>query len=562
MSPEMREGGGIIMRGPAYKWRVLISVIFGLFMVILDTTVVNVAFPTLRAEYDASISESQWIISIYVMALGISTPLSAFMAERFGIKRTYVAGLALFVIGSAVCGVSPSLGVLVAARALQGLGGGLALPLGTTLLFGAFTAAEQGLAFGVFGIALVAAPALGPILGGALVDNGAWRWIFFINIPIGILGFTLASLWLRERKAERPPRFDLLGFMTSTIGFGAVLYAASVASNDGWTARNVVIAFIVGGVSLVAFALIELFVAREPLLNLRLFSIPIFTLATVVGWVSVLALFGAEFLLPLYLQTLRGKSALETGLILLPLAIASGIVAPFSGKLFDLIGPRVIAVVGFGLLAVNTWQFSQLGADTSIPFILFLLALRGVALGLTVQTTLVTALSRVPGPEVARASSLSNATRQVVQSIGVAILATVLVSTLSTQVKSFEMQFQSATTATATPSNPFVQQIVDQFKSKGLCGVTIPAIPAAPGGPVGTGGPPPGLPAQALVDQACSESIAGYEQAYTLTFYFALLAMALGFFLPGWPAKWEGRRAPPAGPEGADEQPAAPVAAH
>ena len=545
------------MRGLEYKWRVLISVIFGLFMVILDTTVVNVAFPTLRAEFNVGVSDSQWIISVYVMALGVSTPLSAFLAERFGIKRTYVLGLAAFVVGSAICGIAPSLPVLVAARALQGFGGGLALPLGTTLLFGAFTAAEQGLAFGVFGIALVVAPALGPILGGLLVDHGDWRWIFFINIPIGVLGVTLSSLWLRERKAERAPRFDLLGFITSTVGFGAVLYAASVAANDGWTSQHVLIGFAVGGVSLLLFAIIELFVAREPLLNLRLFSIPVFTIATVIGWVSVLALFGAEFLLPLYLQTLRGKTAFETGLIVLPLAIASGIVAPFSGKLYDWIGPRMIAVVGFGLLAVNTWQLSQLDATTSINWLLFLLVIRGVALGLTVQLTLVTALSRVPGREVARASSLSNATRQVVQSIGVAVLATVLVSTLSTQVKTLESAFQE--TSGISTSNP----IAAQFAKNGLCGVKIPALPAIPGASSvgGAGGPPAGIPTQALIDQACRESVRGYEQAYQLTFYFALLALALGALLPGWPLKWQGRQKPDAG-LGEAEAAQAPVAAH
>lgn len=544
------------MRGLDYKWRVLISVIFGLFMVILDTTVVNVAFPTLRAEFNVGVADSQWIISIYVMALGISTPLSAYLAERFGIKRTYVLGLAAFVVGSAICGVAPSLPVLVAARALQGFGGGLALPLGTTLLFGAFTVAEQGLAFGVFGIALVVAPALGPILGGLLVDHGDWRWIFFINIPIGLLGVTLSSLWLRERKSERAPRFDLLGFITSTIGFGAVLYAASVAANDGWTSRHVLIGFAVGGASLLLFALIELFVAREPLLNLRLFSIPVFTIATVIGWVSVLALFGAEFLLPLYLQTLRGKTAFETGLIVLPLAIASGIVAPFSGKLYDWIGPRMIAVVGFGLLAVNTWQLSQLDATTSITWLLFLLVIRGVALGLTVQLTLVTALSRVPGREVARASSLSNATRQVVQSIGVAVLATVLVSTLSAQVKTLESAFQD--TSGISTNNP----IAAQFAKEGLCGVKIPAIPVIPGAPSaasGAGGPPAGVPTQALVDQACRESVQGYERAYQLTFYFALLALALGALLPGWPLRWQGRQQHDAGEA---ETTQAPVAAH
>jgi len=549
------------MRGLDYKWRVLISVIFGLFMVILDTTVVNVAFPTLRAEFNVGISDSQWIISIYVMALGISTPLSAFMADRFGIKRTYALGLAAFVIGSAICGVAPSLPVLIVARALQGFGGGLALPLGTTLLFGAFSAAEQGLAFGVFGIALVVAPALGPILGGLLVDHGDWRWIFFINVPIGVLGFILSTLWLRERKADRVPRFDFLGFITSTIGFGAALYAASVASNDGWTSRHVVIGFAVGGASLLLFTLVELFVAREPLLNLRLIGIPVFTLATVVGWVSVLALFGAEFLLPLYLQTLRGKTAFETGLILLPLAIASGIVAPFSGKLYDWIGPRAIAVVGFGLLAVNTWQLSQLDATTSITWLLALMAIRGVALGLTVQLTLVTALSRVPGREVARASSLSNATRQVAQSIGIAVLATVLVSTLSTQVKTLEATFQQ-TSGVAT-SNPIAQQ----FAENGLCGVKLPTgveIPAgAPGanGQPSIGGAPAGIPTQALIDQACSESVKGFERAYLLTFYFSLLAVALGALLPGWPLRWRGRRKHNEG-SSASEGAEAPVAAH
>jgi len=347
----------------AYKWRVLISVIFGLFMVILDSTVVNVAFPTLRSEFKVSVADSQWVISIYVMALGISTPLSAYLADRFGIKRTYVTGLALFVVGSIICGLAPNLGVLIAARALQGFGGGLALPLGTALLFSAFPVAEQGVAFGVFGIALVVAPALGPILGGALVDHGFWRWIFFINVPIGILGVTLASLWLRERTSEHPPTFDILGFLTSAVGFGSILYAASVASNDGWTSQTVLTFFAIGAVALVAFALIELFVAKQPLLNLRLFQRPVFLAATLVGWVSVLALFGAEFLLPLYLQELRGKSAFETGLILLPLAISSGIVAPFAGRLYDLVGPRALIVGGFGILLINTWQLSQITAN-------------------------------------------------------------------------------------------------------------------------------------------------------------------------------------------------------
>jgi len=567
----------------AYKWRALISVIFGLFMVILDTTVVNVAFPTLRSEFKVGVSDSQWIISLYVMALGVSTPLSAYLADRFGAKRIYVLGLAMFVIGSIICGFSPSLLVLIAARGLQGFGGGLALPLGSAILFNSFEPQEQGVAFGVFGIALVVAPALGPILGGALVDHGLWRWIFFLNVPIGAAGITLASLWLREQKSKERPVFDILGFLASAVGFALVLYAASIASDDGWTSQKVLICFAIGGVSLIAFTLIELFVAKEPLLNLRLFQRPVFLVATLVGYVSVLALFGAEFLLPLYLQELRGKSAFETGLILLPLAISSGIVAPFSGRLYDLVGPRILIVAGFGILLINTWQFAQLDANTSIGFILFLLVLRGIALGLTVQTTFVAALGAAPPRDTARASSLTNSTRQVVQSIGIAVLATVLVSTLSTQTKNYEAQFQNTNVSSST-------SIPGLSFSNGICGVKVVPAPKLPSG--GQGGPPPGigghggsggLPPQVQqqlilskitpkIHQACTESVSGFQAAYTLTFYFALIAMLIGFFLPGWPGKWSGRPGQgrrgrgaedgPASVSGEAEAPPTPVIAH
>lgn len=181
------EQGGLV-----YKWKVLISVVFGVFMIILDTTVVNVAFPTVRGEFNASLSDSQWILSIYVLALGIGTPLAGFLADRFSIKRVYITGLVTFVTGSLLCGLAPNLWMLVAARALQGIGGGLAQPLATALLFTAFPTEEQGRALGYFGIVLLVAPALGPLMGGFLVDQDAWRYIFFINIPIGIVGALLS----------------------------------------------------------------------------------------------------------------------------------------------------------------------------------------------------------------------------------------------------------------------------------------------------------------------------------------------------------------------------------
>jgi DHA2 family multidrug resistance protein len=494
-------------------------------MVVLDTTVVNVAFQTIRREFGAGLNQSQWVLSVYVLALGIATPVAGFLADRFGIKRIYITGLAVFILGSLLCGVAPNLELLVLARMLQGLGGGIALPLGSALLLRAFPVAEQGKALGIFGVALVMAPALGPILGGWLVDANHWRWIFFINLPIGALGITLASRFLREERREHRSAFDPLGLVTAVIGFGAVLYAASIAAERGWTSAEVQTWFGIGFVGLAAFAIVELFVAKSPLLDLRLFRRRTFLLASLVGYVSVLALFGAEFLLPVYLQAVRGRSALETGWILLPLAIAAGIATPLAGRSYDRIGPRPLIVVGFGLLVLNTWQMSLLDGNTPIRWILFLLVIRGLALGMTVQTTFVTALSVVPRLELPRGSSLVNALRQVVQAIGVAILATVLASTLSPQIRAAQAQFEDAP--------------ADGTGHGGVCAAP-PAHVATPGGVgvvVATEEPP-----SRLLQRACTEMVAGFERAYRLTFYLAMVAVLLGLLLPGWPGAWAGRQ--------------------
>jgi len=460
----------------AYKWKVLAAVVFGIFMVVLDTTVVNVAFPTLRTEFGAPLAEAQAIVSVYVLALGIGTPPAGFLADRYGIKRMYIVGLACFGAGSLLAGFAPSLLILVAARVLQGLGGGIAIPLGSAMLYKAFMPSELGLALGIYGIAILVAPALGPIVGGLLVDAGLWRWIFFVNVPVAATGLIVAARFLRPEPVVNPPGFDIRGLALATTAFGALLHAASLAANNGWTSRQVLLWFAIGTVSGALLVHHELNSHERPLLNLRLFRIPAFFTASLIGYVTVLALFGAEFLMPLYLQALRRQDALQTGLILLPLAITAAITTPLAGRIYDRIGPRPLVVFGFIVLAVNTWQLSKIEAATSIPWIMLLLALRGLALGATVQTTFATALGSVPREIVARGSSLINSTRYVVQAIGVAILSTVLVS-------------------------------------RSHAGASVLDAP----------------------------SLRGFEAAYRLTFFLALLAIPIACFLPGWPGKWQGR---------------------
>ena len=522
-------------KGLESKWKVLISVMFGIFMIILDSTVVNIAFPTLRREFGATLADAQWVLSIYVLSLGVTTPVSGYLADRFGIKRVYLLGLSLFVFGSLLCGLAPSLGWLIVARAIQGFGGGIAQPLGPAQLYRAFPPKEQGTALGYFGIALVFAPALGPILGGWLVDANLWRLIFFINIPIGIVGVFLGSRFLLDYRVERKPKFDPLGLITAAIGFGSVLYAASIAETNGWTGPATLTWLGVGVVSLVAHAIIELYIVKEPMTTLRLFSNPVFLNAALVGYVATVALFGAEFLMPIYLQAFRGRTALEAGFILLAVAVTSGITTPLAGRLYDKFGPRMNLIVGFSILCINTWQLSKIEGNTPISFVVFLLALRGLAVGLTLQTSFVAALSSVPLNQLPRGSSLLNSTRFVVQAVSVAALATIFSSAVPAAVRAQQDKLQETQATTST-----------RF---GVC--ETPGVRAEDNLPPGVDVSLASLPSAqvaaaktkilASLEVACDSSIKGFENSYRLTFFAAIGALIVGAFLPGWPGKWGGR---------------------
>lgn len=521
-------------RGIEQKWKVLISVMLGIFMIILDSTIVNIAFPTLRASLGASLADAQWVISIYVLALGISTPVAGYLADRFDIKLVYLIGIAVFTAGSLLCGLAPTLGLLIAARAIQGIGGGIAQPLGAAQLYRAFPPKEQGTAFGILGIALVVAPALGPILGGWLVDLHVWRAIFFVNVPIGIVGVLLGTRFLIDFKSGRRPLLDPLGVVTAVVGFGAVLYAASEAETYGWTGAATLTILGIGLAILLLHVYIELRVAKDPMTNLRLFGNGVFLNASLVGYVATIALFGAEFLMPIYLQNFRGRTALEAGVILLGVAATSAVATPLAGRLFDKIGPRMIMFTGFVILCFNTWQLAELQATTSIPYIVFLLALRGLAVGLILQTSFVAALGSVPIDQLPRGSSLFNSTRFVVQAISVATLATILVGFLSPSAQAAAQQMQDA------------QATGVRF---GVC--ETPGVAAQDNLPPGASASLASLPAAAaqaaqaqilaMMQTTCDESMQGFQAAYRLTFYVSLAALIIVSFLPGWPGKWAGR---------------------
>lgn len=412
-----------------YKWIVAMVVILGVFMSILDQTIVNIAIPRLQTAFGADIHSVQWVLTAYILTQGVVTPTAAYFSETFGIKRFYIFSLAAFTIGSALCGIAWSLPVLILFRIIQGAGGAALFPLSITLLFREFPPQERGAAMGFFGIPALLAPALGPTLGGYIVTYAGWQLIFYINVPVGILAIILAFILLRNSQPERNTRFDFPGFFLATVGLSTFLYALSDASTDGWTSTPVLGSLLIGVLSLAIFVTYEIMIAnrgRQPLLDLRLFANGPFRSSMIANVFVVFCLFGGLFLLPIYLQNIRGQSAFQAGLILLPQALASMVSVIIGGRLVDRIGVRAVMIPGLLVLGVATWQLAYITVYSPFWWIQTMLILRGIALGMTIQPLTVASMAEIRPRQLPQATSLSTVIRAVSSSLGIAILATLV----------------------------------------------------------------------------------------------------------------------------------------
>ena len=419
-----RRGGGL-----DYKWILAMVVILGVFMSILDQTIVNIAIPRLQTAFGADIHSVQWVLTAYILAQGVATPAAAFFSDRLGIKRFYIMSLVAFTIGSAMCGLAWSLPILIIFRILQGLGGAALFPLSITLLFREFPPQERGMAMGFFGVPALLAPAVGPTLGGYLVTYAGWQLIFYINVPVGIAAIILSILFIRPARPEGNTRFDPIGFICAAAGLTLILYALSSASTDGWGSATVLGFLTVGLLFIAIFIATELILANrggQPLLDLRLFANGPFRAGMIANVFVIFSLFSALFLFPIYLQNLRQLSAFQAGLILLPQALASMVTTIIGGRLVDRIGVRAVMIPGLLILGFATWQLSQLTLYSPYSWMQLMLILRGMALGLTIQPLTVASLSEISPRQLGQASAISTVNRAVSSSLGIAILATLV----------------------------------------------------------------------------------------------------------------------------------------
>jgi len=415
-----------------YRYRVMVVYILGVFMTVIDGTMVNVALPTLADDFGVASTDIEWVAVGYLLALAAVIPAAGWLGDRFGSKRVFVSALGIFVGMSLLCGAAQTLNQLIAFRVLQGVGGGMLVPIGSAMLFRAFPLEERAkAAVGVLSVAVVA-PAIGPMLGGILVDQVSWRWIFLINGPIGAGAIALAIMWLREEKQDEPGRFDLAGFVLSAAGVSTILYALSIGPERGWAAPSTIAFAAVGVSSLVALVVVELRVDR-PMLALRLFRDRLFRTVNIASSTVYAGFFGLIFVLPLYLQTLRGFSAFQSGLAQSPQAFGVFLVSNLLGRrLYRVVGPRRLMVVGTAITATVTCAYAAAGLDTPLGAIAGLSFARGLSIGMVFVSIQTAVYATTSNADTGRATSLFNTQRQIAYASGVALAATVIAARLST----------------------------------------------------------------------------------------------------------------------------------
>lgn len=412
-----------------YKWQAAIVVVIGLFLSVLDNTIVSVALPNMRAAFGTDFASVTWVATSYFLAQAGIIPATGYLSDRWGMKIVFVTALGIFLVGSLLCAVAPTQPFLIAARVVQGIGGGALMPISFAIAYRAFPRDEWGRATTIIGIPVLLAPVLGPIVGGYLTTAFQWRAIFTINLPIGGAGFILAMALLRSRSADGPlgldgdaqGPFDLLGLTLSTVGFTALVYGLLQAGTQGWSDRMADIAILLGAALIVALVVVE-YRMRAPVLDVRLFRINTFAIANVLLWLVVASFYGTLFLIPFYYETIQNASALTAGEIMIGQGVASAVAIALAGELYNTLGPRVLVSVGVVALGVSMIGFTHLTLNTTGLSIQPWMLLRGLGLGLTTIPLQNLALSVVRHRDVARASSLVNATRQVFAAAGLAAL--------------------------------------------------------------------------------------------------------------------------------------------
>jgi EmrB/QacA subfamily drug resistance transporter len=413
------------------KWWTLVAVSFGLFMIMLDNTVVNVALPSIRADLGISVAELEWVVNAYALTFGVLLLTGGKLADLLGRRRIFIAGLVIFTGASLWCGLADGAASLIAARTVQGAGAALMNPATLSIITATFPARLRGTAIGIWAGVSALALAIGPLVGGVLTERISWSWIFFVNVPVGVVAVLAARAFIDESKdTSREQRLDLPGLATSAVGLFALTYALIETNTHAWGSPRVLSLLVLAAVSLAAFVVLEQR-QRIPMLDLSLFRNPTFSGANTVMGLVGLAMFGIFFFNSLFLQNVLGYSAIKTGATFLPMTVLIILVAPVAGRFTDRIGPRWLMAAGLTLLTGSLLLFGTLDEQSSFWNILPGLLVGGFGMAITMAPTTAAAMSSVPVDKAGVGSAVINSMRQVGGSLGIAIMGTLVATSVT-----------------------------------------------------------------------------------------------------------------------------------
>jgi EmrB/QacA subfamily drug resistance transporter len=412
---------------------VSIVVVLGTVMSILDTTIVNVAINTLSRDFNTSLATIQWVATGYMLALATVIPLTGWAADRFGTKRLYMISIILFLAGSALSGAAWSAESLIAFRILQGLGGGMIMPAGMTILSRAAGPQRVGRVMSIVGVPMLMGPIIGPVLGGWLVDDVSWRWIFYVNLPIGAVALTAALKLLPRDEPAAHEKLDWLGLLLLSPGLAAFVYGLAETSSSGGVGSAKALVPMLAGVALIGTFIAHALRSAWPLIDLRLFRHRTMSAASATTFSFAAAMFGAMFLLPLYYQVVRGQSALHAGLLLAPQGVGAALMMPIAGKITDDVGPGKVVLTGLTFLLIGMLGFTQVGADTSFWILGGAQFFMGLGMGAAMMPAMTAAYQTLQRQQMARATTALNIIQRVGGSIGTALLSVVLTHQLASR---------------------------------------------------------------------------------------------------------------------------------
>ena len=444
---------------------ILAVLMIGAFITFLNNTLLNIALPSIMVDLDVDASTVQWLTTGFMLVNGIMIPTTAFLIQKYSVRRLFLTAMGLFAAGTIIAGIAHSFPVLLTARMVQASGSAIMMPLLMNVMLVSFPVEKRGAAMGVFGLVLMGAPAIGPTLSGWIIEHYDWRMLFHFVTPIAIAVLLIGFFLLKDKKEKVDIRLDVFSLLLSSVGFGGLLYGFSSAGSKGWDSPQVYGTIIIGVISLVTFILRQ-FKLERPMLNFGIYKYPMFALSSAISMVITMAMFSGMLLLPIYVQTIRGISPLDAGLMMLPGAVLMALMSPITGKLFDKYGGRILAIVGLVITTVTTYYFSKLTLDTSYTQLVILNTVRMFGMSMVMMPVSTNGLNQLPARYYPHGTAMNNTTQQVSGAIGTAFLVTIM----SNRTETYATEFATAAmkNAVGQPTAEMQQQIAMRAMLEGI----------------------------------------------------------------------------------------------